>query len=302
MYNTRNAYNEKQASDGNWCYRETGTIRGKKPAKKRLFRPAGFMEEFANPKSIRFITGLLNLYLPKNKVFQLISIQDIGKFVAIFFEDPEKYLGKELEIAGDNLTLNKVFEKIENITQKKLSPAKIPVFIKYLLPRSMKQMFTFYAEDGWHADINLLKQINPELLTFESWLKQLKVQTMNTELLIYAGSTMPFLWGVAHLFPTKSVVQGFGEISTDNKNIITMEWITEGVALIFIGTIVATVTVIEPRTTVSSFIYLASSGCLVVLAFVSLFTGFKISFLPFKLCPLIFASSAILISLGWGFL
>ena len=81
-----------------------------------------------------------------------------------------------------------------------------------------------------------------------------------------------------------------------------MEWVTEGVALMFVGTIVATVTAVEPRAIVSSYVYLVSSGCLVVLAIVSLFTGFKIAFLPFKLCPLIFLSSAILILLGWWFL
>ena len=136
-----------------------------------IIRPAGFMDEFANPKSIRFITGILNLYLPKNKIFQLISIQDIGKFVAIVIDNPSKFVGKELEIAGDNLTLDKVFEKIEKVKHKKLSPMKMPDFVKYLLPKIMRQMSTFYAEDGWHADINLWKKENPELLTFEDWLK-----------------------------------------------------------------------------------------------------------------------------------
>jgi hypothetical protein len=35
------------------------------------------------------------------------------------------------------------------------------------------------------------------------------------------------------------------------------------------------------------------------MAIVSVFTGFKIHFLPFRLCPLIFTLSAILISVGW---
>jgi len=116
------------------------------------------------------------------------------------------------------------------------------------------------------------------------------------------GSAMPFLWGVAHLFPTRSVIRGFGEISADNRHIIAMEWITEGVALMFVGTIVAIVTMVDPRAIVSTYVYLASSGCLAVLTIISLFTGFKIAFLPFKLCPLIFLSSALLIVLGWWLL
>lgn len=123
---------------------------------------------------------------------------------------------------------------------------------------------------------------------------------MSSEIFIYLGAVLPFIWGLAHLFPTKSVVQGFGEISHDNKQIITMEWIIEGIALIFIGISVATITFIDPTNIISKTIYALSSIFLIILAVVSLFTGFKINFLPFRLCPIIFTSSAILITLGWA--
>ena len=92
-------------------------------------------------------------------------------------------------------------------------------------------------------------------------------------ILLYLGSGLTVIWGVAHLFPTKSVVQGFGEISIDNKRIITMEWITEGLALIFIGVLVATVTVIDPSNVVSTAIYFISVIMLLVMALLSLFTA-----------------------------
>ena len=117
-------------------------------------------------------------------------------------------------------------------------------------------------------------------------------------ILLYLGSGLTVIWGIAHLFPTKSVVQGFGEISIDNKRIITMEWITEGLALIFIGVLVATVTVIDPSNIVSTAVYFVSVIMLLVMALLSLFTGFKVSFLPFKLCPFIFTASAVLIMIG----
>ena len=121
---------------------------------------------------------------------------------------------------------------------------------------------------------------------------------MLNQILFYTGSVITIGWGVAHLFPTKSVVKGFGEISADNKNIITMEWIIESVALIFIGIVVAGVTIIESTNNVSAFIYLASAITLFALAIISLFTGFKVNFLPFRLCPFLFSASAILILLG----
>ena len=116
--------------------------------------------------------------------------------------------------------------------------------------------------------------------------------------LIYSGSAIVLFWGIAHLFPTRSVVAGFGDISIDNKRIITMEWIVEGVALIFIGSVNVIVTAIDPNGSISLAIYLNSGVVLIVLAFVSFFTGFKIRFLAFKLCPVIFMTSAVLIIIG----
>jgi hypothetical protein len=121
---------------------------------------------------------------------------------------------------------------------------------------------------------------------------------MINTVLLYLGAFLPFFWGIAHLFPTKSVVGGFGDISLDNRRIITMEWIVEGVSLIFVGIIVAVVTYLDHASTISTAIYWIAFAMLNTLSIVSLFTGFKVSVLPFKLCPVIFSTSSILILLG----
>ena len=122
--------------------------------------------------------------------------------------------------------------------------------------------------------------------------------TMVNHVLLYLASGFLLFWGVAHLFPTKSVVKGFGGISLDNKRIITMEWIIEAVFLIFIAVIVATVTYKDFNSPISKVIYWLCFIVLNVLSVISLLTGFKIKFLPFKLCPVIFTTSSILILLG----
>ena len=118
------------------------------------------------------------------------------------------------------------------------------------------------------------------------------------QVLLYIASATTGLWGVAHLFATRGVVAGFGDLSTDNRRIITMEWIVEGVALISTAAFVAAATAIQPEALVSSAVYVVAISTLVVLAVVSLFTGFRINFLPFRLCPFIFSGSAALIV--WG--
>ena len=121
---------------------------------------------------------------------------------------------------------------------------------------------------------------------------------MAGQILLYIGSALTVIWGIAHLFPTGSVVRDFGDISTDNKRIITMEWIIEGISLIFIGVLVCAVTMVDPAGAASTVVYVISICGLLALALVSLFTGFRISFLPFRLCQFIFTASAVLIFIG----
>lgn len=118
------------------------------------------------------------------------------------------------------------------------------------------------------------------------------------QMLAYIGAALTLIWGVSHLFPTRGVVKGFGGISEDNRRIITMEWITEGVALIFMGVLVGLVTWIDPASPAAHVVYLLTALGLLALAVVSLFTGFRVNFLPYRLCPFIFTVSAILIGAG----
>jgi len=121
---------------------------------------------------------------------------------------------------------------------------------------------------------------------------------MLNHLLLYLGALLTFIWGAAHLVPTRSVVRAFGEISADNKRIITMEWIIEGVTLIFIAILVSGTTYLGHATTLGYFNLLSAVILLFTLAVISLFTGFRVNFLPYRLCPVIFSISALCIIAG----
>jgi hypothetical protein len=116
--------------------------------------------------------------------------------------------------------------------------------------------------------------------------------------LLYLAAALTGVWGIAHLFATRGVVAGFGELTADNRRIITMEWIVEGVALVSLASLVAAVTAVDMAATAATAAYAVAVATLLVLALVSLATGFRVAFLPFRLCPLIFTISAALIALG----
>jgi hypothetical protein len=80
-----------------------------------------------------------------------------------------------------------------------------------------------------------------------------------------------------------------------------MEWIAEGVALVSVAAFVAAATAVDSKAIVSLGVYSVAVTTLAVLAVVSVFTGFRVAFLPFKLCPFILGVSALLVTLGTWF-
>jgi hypothetical protein len=115
----------------------------------------------------------------------------------------------------------------------------------------------------------------------------------------YIGSIVILVWGIAHIIPTKSVVSGFGTISDDNKKIITMEWIAEGLSLCFIGLLVLLVTALgDSGNNVADIVYRATAAMLFVMALLTLVTGARTSVIPIKICPFVKTAVAILFLLG----
>lgn len=118
-------------------------------------------------------------------------------------------------------------------------------------------------------------------------------------ILIYAGSAIILIWGTAHLFPTGAIVRGFGPISDDNEKIITMEWLAEGVAMIYMGVISILVTAIAGRTLGASMVvYIATAFTLLILAVMGWLTYARTPIVPMKLCPWIQSLCACLLLAG----
>lgn len=111
---------------------------------------------------------------------------------------------------------------------------------------------------------------------------------MAADVLLYAGSGIIIVWGIAHIAPTSSVVKGFGSLSDDNRRIITMEWAAEGLALIFVGVLVLLVTALgDSGDSTALVVYRASAAMLLVMAAWTAMTGARTSIIPMKICPFV---------------
>jgi len=115
-------------------------------------------------------------------------------------------------------------------------------------------------------------------------------------LLNYLASAVIIGWGVAHIVPTREVVKSLGEAAIDSRRIMEIEWVAEGLALVFIGlsTFVLTVAagLADP---VAVLVYRMNAAALIVFAVWTYLAGFKTDVLPVKLCPAVLSTAAGLI-------
>jgi hypothetical protein len=95
------------------------------------------------------------------------------------------------------------------------------------------------------------------------------------------------------------VADSFGEISADNRRILVMEWVAEGVTHISIGGLVILLAALEGSTDPAArLVYRVLAGVLVVLAALTSFTGARTPVVWFKICPFVLTGAAVLLLAG----
>jgi hypothetical protein len=119
-----------------------------------------------------------------------------------------------------------------------------------------------------------------------------------SDVLAWVAAAVVFLWGVSHVIPTGQVVAGFGDIGDDNRRVITMEWVAEGLSFMFVAVLVATVASSGSAPgSAEDLVYRLSSGFLVAMGAWTAVTGARTGVIWFKMCPVVMAvSSALLIT------
>ncbi|CAM5547228.1 MULTISPECIES: NmrA/HSCARG family protein [Streptomyces] len=127
-----------------------------------LLRPAFFMNNllhYADAQGER----LMSLPVKPDKPMQMIAADDIGFFAATAFDAPHTYIGRHLELAGDEITFPDVAEIYERVTGTPTRFEAQPI---------EERMFEWFAEAGYRADIPALRGLHPALMTFEEFLSR----------------------------------------------------------------------------------------------------------------------------------
>jgi hypothetical protein len=122
---------------------------------------------------------------------------------------------------------------------------------------------------------------------------------MTAQVLVYVGSAVLALWGLAHLLPTRAVVRGFGGISRDSALVLTMEWVAEGMTHLFVALLAVLVTAVAGvDASASVVVYRAAAVFLVAVAILTAATGARTPGVWYRVCPFLLTAVALLYVAG----
>jgi uncharacterized protein YbjT (DUF2867 family) len=151
-------------------------------------RPVAFMENYSWQRAAITNGTVTGWGLRPDKGLQLIAVEDIGVFAEMAFANPTDYLGRTVELAGDELTeaqiaatLGKVIGRPVRLVQPSLPEGAQPT------PEQLA-MFQFFNGQGYDADIPRLRKIHPGLRTFEHWLRETGWEDAQPEPMPEAGA------------------------------------------------------------------------------------------------------------------
>lgn len=136
-----------------------------------IVRPVFFMENWLGMKE-GIDQGTLALPLTPETRFQMIAVDDIGAIVAAAFADPEKYEGRVIEIAGDDLSMSEIAAAFSHASGRAVKYQQVPwdQFEQHA-GHELAIMWKWFQNVGYHIDISALHREHPHWTTFEKWLQ-----------------------------------------------------------------------------------------------------------------------------------
>jgi uncharacterized protein YbjT (DUF2867 family) len=138
-----------------------------------ILRPVFFMENLPSPW---FLHGdkLITAMKPTTKL-QMIASDDIGKIGALAFTRAEALSGKELDLAGDSVTMTEAAAALGNALGRKIEFMEIPISEVRKNSEDFALMLEWFEKVGYSADIPFLERLLDVRMTrLTDWVKTLR--------------------------------------------------------------------------------------------------------------------------------
>ncbi|MEC4674968.1 MAG: NmrA/HSCARG family protein [Nitrospirota bacterium] len=139
-----------------------------------ILRPTFFMDNFATLMREGILQGNLTVPMHVEHKLQMVAVTDIGAFGAAALIRPKEFIGKGLELAGDELTMGDVAAQFSQTLNRTVVFTPLPDDqAEGAMGYDMAAMFKWFNEVGYCADIQDLRtQFDISLTSFSQYLGQ----------------------------------------------------------------------------------------------------------------------------------
>ncbi|MEE4185031.1 MAG: NmrA/HSCARG family protein [Gammaproteobacteria bacterium] len=136
-----------------------------------VLRPVAFMENFDGQQQRIARRGITDSRAP-DRLLHFIAVQDIGLLVGAAFDNPQRWIGQAINIAGDRLTVAEHVEVFSRVMQQPITYHRLsPEALQASLPKPLRPLFAWYETVGYTADVPALRAEFPQMLTLEQYLR-----------------------------------------------------------------------------------------------------------------------------------
>jgi len=132
-----------------------------------ILRPVFFMENLASPW---FLNGdTLGTSLKPDTKLQMVAVDDIGRVGARAFTDAAKLSGREIEIAGDEVTMAQAAAALGRSLGRNIRFVEYPIAAAREQSEDMALMLEWFERVGYGANLAALDDEFGTMTRFEDW-------------------------------------------------------------------------------------------------------------------------------------
>jgi uncharacterized protein YbjT (DUF2867 family) len=136
-----------------------------------VLRPVFFMQNWEFMRE-PILAGTLPQPLDPDKPFQMVDVVDIGVFAAMAFENPETWIGREVDLAGDELTMPEIAGTFSRVIGRDVDYFQVPwEGFEEQMGEEYAVMYRWFNDHGYEADIAGLREEHPGLVSLEQYLR-----------------------------------------------------------------------------------------------------------------------------------
>jgi uncharacterized protein YbjT (DUF2867 family) len=137
-----------------------------------ILRPVEFMENFFWSRSAVLNGVLMSQGLRPERKKYWIAVDDIGAITAIAFANPQTWISKAVEIAGDALTEAEIAATLSEVVGRPVALLPLADDPNNPMREELLKMWDWFDREGYRSDIAALREIYPPLHTLDTWLRR----------------------------------------------------------------------------------------------------------------------------------